>query len=249
MNDAALMRMLDGLADLDHQRQVLPRGQRVFVGILDQRLAMDEFQGKERLHAEAGFGTARLVNLRDAGMLQTTQRLRLLLEAPQQIGAGPGGLNHLQRDTAPRLILLRLVHGAHAALAQKADNAIAADDGWNPRLTSRCRTRRRRSTGRGQGHGFAIAGQRSRSPQCGEVVGQWREPSAGNQLQLSMPNRSATLQFKSLLPVTHHFRTLLQIKSGLSGLSGQYAKCTEIWPPVDNVSTLTVSLTRSSWDS
>ena len=77
---------------------------------------MDQFHGEKRLNAETRVGAASLVDLRDAGMLQPAQRLRLLLEAAQHLGAGPGGLDHFERDTAPGLVLLGLVDRAHSAL-------------------------------------------------------------------------------------------------------------------------------------
>ena len=129
MDDPALVRVMHRVADLDHQLQPLPRVQLVLIGILDQRLAVDQFHCEERLHAEAGIRAARLVDLRDAGMLQPAKRLRLLLEPAQHLGAGPGGLNHLERDSAPRLVLLGLVDRAHPALAQQAHDAVTPDAG------------------------------------------------------------------------------------------------------------------------
>jgi len=85
-------------------------------------------------------------------MVQTPQRLRLLLETAQQIRAGPCGLDDFPRDPAPRLVRLRLVDRAGAALAQQAKDAAAADGGRNPPLISRRRLQpmeglqRRRST-------------------------------------------------------------------------------------------------------
>src|SRR5262249_55215852 len=77
--------------------------------------------------SEAGVGRARLVNLRNARMLQTTEGLRFLLEAAQEFGVGQPGLEDLERNGAPRMILFRLVDRAHAPFADDADDAIAGN--------------------------------------------------------------------------------------------------------------------------
>jgi hypothetical protein len=127
VDDASLVGVLDGFADLNHQGQPLPGVEVVRIGIFDQRLALDELHGEEGLDAEAGVGTAGLVNLRNAGMVQPAQRLRLLFEAAQQFRAGPGCPNDLEGDVASRLVLLGLVHRAHSTFAQQANDAITTD--------------------------------------------------------------------------------------------------------------------------
>lgn len=72
MNDGMLMGGLDRLADFNHQSEALADVQMMRVGVVDQRLAMDAFRGEKRLRAEAGVGGAGLVDLRDAGVMETT---------------------------------------------------------------------------------------------------------------------------------------------------------------------------------
>src|SRR5580704_6410381 len=121
------MSVLHGFADLNHQGQPLARVEFVRVSIFDQRLALDELHGEEGLYAEAGVGAAGFVNLRNARMVEATQRLRLLFKAAQQFRAGPRGPNDLEGDAASRLILLGLVDGAHSTFAQQAEDVITSD--------------------------------------------------------------------------------------------------------------------------
>jgi hypothetical protein len=68
MNNAALVRVLDCLANFDHQLEALVGVELVFLGILDQRRAVDQFHGEVRLHAEWRLGRSRFVNLPNAGI-------------------------------------------------------------------------------------------------------------------------------------------------------------------------------------
>ena len=76
-------------------------------------------------------------------MLQPAERLRFLREAAQQLGAGESRLDDLERDRAARLILLGLVDGAHAAFADQANDAVAADRGRQRRGRHRHSLRKR----------------------------------------------------------------------------------------------------------
>ena len=71
----------------------------------------------------------------DVGVVQLRRRLRLGLE-PLQLPRvqGRGERQHLQRDAAVEGHLLRLVHDAHAAAAQLADDAEVAQ----PTVVSFC---------------------------------------------------------------------------------------------------------------
>jgi hypothetical protein len=78
----------------------------------------------------AGVGHPGLKDLRDAGMLKPPEQLGFMLEAPpQMLGCGPGS-DYLQGDFAPRVILLRPIHNAHAARAQDAQYRVFADAIW-----------------------------------------------------------------------------------------------------------------------
>jgi len=50
------------------------------LGKLNQRLAVDDFHREEGLRAEPGLGGAGFVDLRDAGMVETTEGLEFLFE-------------------------------------------------------------------------------------------------------------------------------------------------------------------------
>jgi eukaryotic-like serine/threonine-protein kinase len=80
------MRMLDRFADLRHELQPLARVQLMRFGIFQQRLAADELHGEMGLRAESAIGRVCLMDLRNAGVLQTAERFRFPLEAPQQRG-------------------------------------------------------------------------------------------------------------------------------------------------------------------
>src|SRR5262249_29729678 len=65
-------------------------------------------------------------DLRDARVLQTSQRRRLLRKALRQLLARQFGLDDFESDTAPWTVLLRLVDGAHASAADNPYEAIAS---------------------------------------------------------------------------------------------------------------------------
>ena len=124
MNDAALVRVVNGIADLGHQLQPLPDGQRLGRGVGEERLATDKFHGEVRLWAGPTISGGGFVNLRDAGVLESTKRQRFLFEAAKQLTADKAGFDHLQGDGAARLLLFRLEHGSHAAFTENSDDAI-----------------------------------------------------------------------------------------------------------------------------
>ena len=72
-------------------------------------------------------------------MAQPTEDLRLAGEALQQEVRGEAGPEDLEGDGAARVVLLGLVDGPHAALAEQAHDAVAAD----PRRQRRPRAARR----------------------------------------------------------------------------------------------------------
>ena len=90
--------------------------------------AADELHREVRLRADAGVRDAGLVDLRDAGVLQAAEDLRLVLEAPQHRGRGttPGRIT-LSATRRRGSLLLGLVDGAHAALADEREDAVRAD--------------------------------------------------------------------------------------------------------------------------
>jgi hypothetical protein len=67
--------------------------------------------------------------LHSSQALQTSQGLRLRLEAAKRFRARPRGFDHFQSNQAPRLALFRLIDHAHPALAEQAKNSIWANVG------------------------------------------------------------------------------------------------------------------------
>jgi hypothetical protein len=129
MDDAALMGVLNGFTDLNHQSQALARVQVPRIGIFTKGLAADDFHGEVRLEAKPRIGRASLVDLRDTGVMEAAERLEFLVEAAEEFGAGPGGLDDLQRNSPTRSVLLGLIHRSHPALAQQANNPVAPNVG------------------------------------------------------------------------------------------------------------------------
>jgi hypothetical protein len=74
VDDSALMRVVNGVADFGNEVQPLPGVQLMRTGVLEQGLTTDELHGEIRLRTESIFSNASFINLRDAGMLQPSQR-------------------------------------------------------------------------------------------------------------------------------------------------------------------------------
>src|SRR5262249_50291038 len=93
-----------------------------------EALAVDQLHGEVRLRSVSAIRRPRLVDARDAGVLQAPKHERLLLEPAQQLRRGVARPDHPERHAAPRLALLGLVHDAHSPLAEHAEDAIGAED-------------------------------------------------------------------------------------------------------------------------
>ena len=63
-------------------------------------------------------------------MLKPGQRLRFLLEAPEEFEARQAWPDDLQRNRAARMFLLGLIHRSHATFAEHPDDSIHTDTGW-----------------------------------------------------------------------------------------------------------------------
>ena len=90
-----------------------------------------ERQAANEFHREIGPGrgvveASGVVNVGDAGVLQLTEYFGLAFEPAQEFSRRQTPVDHFQGDDAPRLVLLGFVNGAHAALTEEADDAIAA---------------------------------------------------------------------------------------------------------------------------
>ena len=77
MDDALLMRVLDGLANLDEQVEPFLGGEIVLVAVIGDADAAHQFHHEVR---PARFGRARIQHLGDVGMIHHRQRLPFRLE-------------------------------------------------------------------------------------------------------------------------------------------------------------------------
>ena len=128
-----------------------------------QRLALDELHGDEQAHL-AG---ADVVDGDDVGVRQPRQRLRLALQARahRRRVVGAIGAQHLERDGAVELRIVRAVDHAHAALAEELQHPIAAELG--PR-----RQDRHLGARAAVGRGVARRRQRLQSTATARALGQ-----------------------------------------------------------------------------
>ncbi|HNB81428.1 MAG TPA: CoA transferase subunit A [Chitinophagaceae bacterium] len=125
VNDAFLVRVLDGLANLDEQPQPRFGVELVGVAVIGDALALDQF------HHEVGAACVRCAAVEHAGdvrMVHQRQRLALGLEAGHDFLRVHAQLEDLQRDLAAhRLRLLRHPDGAEAAFADRFQQLVAAN--------------------------------------------------------------------------------------------------------------------------
>ena len=148
MDDAALVRVIDGLADSDEQAQALADLRRtglVAAEVLprprDERLAEDQLHREEVLAVVRAAG---LVERRDVRVREAGQRLDLPAEHPEVLIVDEVPAAHdLEGDPAERVLLLGLVDDPHPALAERSEDAKAADLVRKPcMIRSRGRARR-----------------------------------------------------------------------------------------------------------
>ena len=125
MDDALLVRVLHAAADAEEELEPLAEIEAVPVAVVGDRLAGDE------LHDEVGqplVGGAGVEHAGDVGVVHHRERLPLALEAREHLVGVHPEADHLEGDGAAEgLELLGLVDGAHAALAEDADDAVGTD--------------------------------------------------------------------------------------------------------------------------
>ena len=146
-------------------------------GVLVQGQAADELHGEERL---AVVGQAGLVDLGDAGVVQPAEDLGLMAEALEEGGGGEAGADDLEGDGAARAVLLRLVDGAHAPLAEQAKQTVPAEARRQRRLrrTAATEPRPRASSAAGTEQGAFQEGGRPRPRPAGRRWASSRSTSA-----------------------------------------------------------------------
>src|SRR6185436_5043609 len=127
VQDAALVRRLQRLGDLDEARGDLARvgpapGAPALDEVGQRRAVADELLDDEGL----AFDLADLEDRHDAAVIDAPGRARLAPQPVQADGLEPGP-HELERHAAPERDLLGLPHAAHAALAEQADETEAAE--------------------------------------------------------------------------------------------------------------------------
>jgi hypothetical protein len=127
MDDAFLVGVFDRVADLDEQPQTFRDAQRPLGDVVVERASAHQLHREVRLDAVRRIGDARVVHLRDAGMLKASEKLGLVLEAPQARGIPEPRTNHLQRHAAVGALLFGLVDHAHGAFPDDAQDAVRPD--------------------------------------------------------------------------------------------------------------------------
>lgn len=123
MNDASSVRMLDRIADVDHEADARLDIERRAVAMRADRRALHQLHGHERSPARSRAGVEDRSN---AGMTHPSERLSLPLESVEHLRRVHAGAYDLDGDAAmhgPHL--LRFPHHAKTAFADHAHQAIA----------------------------------------------------------------------------------------------------------------------------
>src|SRR5438876_3251902 len=127
MDDAAAVRVSQAIAGLHDVSQLFYDGDLPVAGDdLIERLAVEE------LHHQIGIALmiAQVIDDDDVGVLQHAGGFGLTVEALEQVGIlGKAAGHHLDGDDALDEVIHRLVHDAHAALAQNFNDVVLADFG------------------------------------------------------------------------------------------------------------------------
>ena len=138
MDDSTLMAMSDGITNWQEQPQSIPRAQVLLSSILSNRLCpIDVLHGEPRnvdTRVRVGCQHSRLEDLRNVGMLQSSEHARFVSKPLNHIGRRQPHAHHFQRHRPLGLILLREIHGPHTTGRQCSLDLImsdaTADHGW-----------------------------------------------------------------------------------------------------------------------
>ena len=125
VDDAALVRMVHRVADLDHQLQPVTRVRAMRCNIGVQRIAPDELHRKIGLRPGPAVGGCGLIDLGNPRMLQSAERQRFQLEPTKELRADPASFDNLERHRTSRVLLFCLVDGSHPAFAEDSNDAVA----------------------------------------------------------------------------------------------------------------------------
>ena len=115
MDDAALVRGVQGLRDLTRDRERVSERQRTLRDPFRQRLALDELEHQ----CGAAIDVLEAVDRADVGMIQRRQHPRFALEAREAFRiAREEPWQDLDRDLATELLVMGAIDLAHAASAE-----------------------------------------------------------------------------------------------------------------------------------
>ena len=126
MDDSLLMRVLDGAANLDEQRQPLVVVQFIFVAVIRDLYSAHEFHHEKR---PAIFGGAGVQHARDVRMIHHRERLPFGFKTrDHRFGIHPQ-LDHFHGDqTTNRFLLFRHVDRAATAFANFLEQLVPPDE-------------------------------------------------------------------------------------------------------------------------
>ena len=126
MNDAVLVRVGHGIADLCEQRQSRGHIEIVITGVIEQVPALDELHHQIR---KPLVRAAAIENARDPWMLQPRENLPLAPETPHQVAALHSALHDLDRHFLLKhfVIAAGTIHDTHSAFALNGEDLVGAD--------------------------------------------------------------------------------------------------------------------------
>ncbi|HMJ91277.1 MAG TPA: hypothetical protein VK530_15760 [Candidatus Acidoferrum sp.] len=125
MDDAFLMRVLDGLADLNEKLQPFLGGQRMLVAVIGNLDTANKFHDEIRTPRVSRSG---IENLRDVGVIHHRQRLPLRLKTGDDTFGVHARFDDLQSDAATnRFFLFRHEDNPAASFADLLQQLVVAD--------------------------------------------------------------------------------------------------------------------------
>ena len=124
MNDSLLVRVLHRATDLHEEANAFAHREAMRRGVRGDRVADHVLHHDVR---EPRIGGARVVDVRDVGVIHHRERLLLGAEARDDLARVAARTQNLDRNLAPNgLVLLGEVDGPHAALAENAHDSVRA---------------------------------------------------------------------------------------------------------------------------
>jgi hypothetical protein len=129
VDDAPMVRVLNGVGNRGHQQQPLPNRRGLRSDVLVEPFPSNELHREVRLRAIVRILDAGLIDLCDAWVVKAAEELVFELESTQRRGRHDTGPHDLQRDTSMRPLLFRFVDDAHGAFADRNEDSEWADTG------------------------------------------------------------------------------------------------------------------------